>query len=142
MKSELDICNSNGGTSLDTLPQQIKCFEKAAKKANDVKAVLVPKRESFDNATKAYDNKRVSCGNSQGAFERKFWEYTCEYTESCTTHASKFADKKASNDKVEAEVKIVEQARKHQHIAATHVICFADVILQSNVTLQGQKLSQ
>lgn len=128
--------------TLKQIPDKVACIQKVAAWAVKTNTSLVTKFAAFNAATKVYNAKSATCTEKQADLERKFCTYASELSAGCTKHGTCFSGGRNDKDKVYAAVKIAEQARKNQFIAANHIICYANVILLDDVAEMKKKLEE
>jgi len=120
--------------TLDNIPKKVTCIQAVAKWAKTTNESLVTKFAAFNAATDAYNTEEAACVKSQQKLETDFCAYTTKFDAGCKKHASDFKTKRTASDDVYAAVKVSEQARKMQYVSASHIICFADIILLTHTT--------
>ena len=110
--------------------------------AVETNKTLMTGKTDLEKTTSSYERKKGSCNTTQGNLENRFCDYTSGLSEGCTTHSTCLSKRGREKDAVDKDVRVAENARKHQYVSAVHIICYVEVILLDNSTVKKQKMQQ
>jgi len=118
------VCNLPK-TPSDTV---LNCIEQAASWGKSNSAKYIELRDNCDKSTDNHDRKKKICDANQGRFEGAFCSYGQALTTTCLKHDKCRTDTVAKYNETKTNVKVAENSRKQEFVAAKKVICYVGVV--------------
>jgi len=118
------VCN------LPTTPSDtvLTCIQQAASWGKSNSATYIELRDNCNTSTANHDSKKKTCDANQGSFESAFCSYGLLLTTTCQEYDTCHANALAKYNETKTNVKVAENSRKQEFVAAKKVICYVGVV--------------
>lgn len=106
----------------------LTCIQQAASWGKSSSARYIETRDNCDTSTTNLDRQKNTCDTNQGSFETAFCAYGLMLTTTCQDYGTCYPSAVATYNETTKNVKVAEESRKAEFVAAKKVICYVGVL--------------